>query len=169
MTDPEKCGIARAVLITGMSYDVLCRLAREGKIRGTVKTRGAWAFDPDGLAEFNQRALNQAFSDGEARALGRRLPSRSWIAQLPIATGAQDRVYFIGAGDHIKIGLAFQPRTRLMELQVGNPLTLRLLAHIRGGVAAERYLHKFFAKDRVRGEWFRTSPLLCEFIATLSK
>lgn len=76
-------------------------------------------------------------------------------------------VYYIRAGDKIKIGKAVDPRQRMRELQTGNGETLILLATEPGGLDVERARHRQFRRLRVRGEWFRAEPALLHHIATV--
>lgn len=80
-------------------------------------------------------------------------------------------IYLIGSGvdGPIKIGYARNPRFRLSELQVGNPVQLYLLAAFRGGPDVELMLHAVFDEDRMAGEWFKRSDVLVEFIAQVTK
>jgi hypothetical protein len=74
----------------------------------------------------------------------------------------ETQVYFIRAGvdGPVKIGIAREPLKRLRDLQVANPVELRLLAVTDGGRAAEVMLHRTFRESRVRGEWFEMSSRL---------
>ena len=76
------------------------------------------------------------------------------------------RVYFIQAGDDgpIKIGWAIDPWDRMATLQTGNPQTLHLRRWVTGTRSMERYLHRQFRADRIRGEWFAPSKELVRFI-----
>ena len=68
-------------------------------------------------------------------------------------------VYFIRAGEFIKIGRANDPYERMYQLQTGNPIKLELL-EIRGypdrqsALEAEKTLHDYFEGVRTEGEWF---------------
>ena len=69
-------------------------------------------------------------------------------------------VYFaqVGEGGPVKIGFTLHaPKRRVTELQISNHEKIKLLRTIDGGVEMERYLHKRFAANRIRGEWFRFS------------
>lgn len=68
-------------------------------------------------------------------------------------------VYLIQVGSEgaVKIGFAASTQRRLRALQTGNPDELRLLRTIEGGQREEKWLHKRFASQRLRGEWFRFS------------
>lgn len=57
-------------------------------------------------------------------------------------------------GGPIKIGLARDPKARLMDLQIGSPVRLRMVAIIPGGRADEQAFHTQFAAWRLHGEWF---------------
>jgi hypothetical protein len=78
-------------------------------------------------------------------------------------------VYFIEdtATRRIKIGTAKRPRERLINLQVGLPTHLRLLAAIPGKAKEEKALHERFHSARVTGEWFEATPELLAFIEPL--
>lgn len=66
-------------------------------------------------------------------------------------------IYLIECHDFVKVGIADKPASRLIELQVGCPYELRLLASfaVRQSAAAERRLHELWKQYEVRGEWFR--------------
>ncbi|MGK3995116.1 GIY-YIG nuclease family protein [Sorangium sp. So ce1024] len=81
-------------------------------------------------------------------------------------------VYFIGtkaAADPVKIGTAMVPAQRLKDLQGANPVELHVLASFPGNVNVERAMHGIFARDRIRGEWFRRSPVIIDFIEHLNR
>ncbi len=79
------------------------------------------------------------------------------------------RVYFIGSARSkaVKIGVAEDPRTRLSALQTGNSQRLVLLAEMPGDERYERVLHRTFAPQRIRGEWFKNEGALAELIKSL--
>jgi hypothetical protein len=65
-------------------------------------------------------------------------------------------IYFIRSGDFVKIGHCVRdPIRRLGKLQVGNPMTLELIAMADGDREEERNWHARFRTLHVRGEWFR--------------
>jgi hypothetical protein len=74
-------------------------------------------------------------------------------------------IYFVQAGDAVKVGHAADVEARLRLLRVDNPVEVRLLAKIRGTVAGEGAIHKKFAHAHIRGEWFKAVPELLEFAA----
>lgn len=69
-----------------------------------------------------------------------------------------------GEGGPIKIGSAKDPDERLATLRCGNPQKLTGLAAWEAPIAHERALHGAFAHLRIRGEWFRATPVLVKFI-----
>jgi len=72
--------------------------------------------------------------------------------------GADGYIYAIEANrGQVKIGMAAEPRQRLSGLQTGSPIELTLLAAgaAEEPKAAEKELHRRYADDRIRGEWFR--------------
>ena len=78
-------------------------------------------------------------------------------------------IYFIqqGMDGPIKIGKAISPRKRLKTLQVGSPDTLHLLAIEKGGHGREKHLHDRYTKERIRGEWFKSSERLLDYARRL--
>lgn len=75
-------------------------------------------------------------------------------------------IYFIQESSRglIKIGLAVDPQSRLIELQVGSPHTLTLLLVVDGDRDDERRLHRRFSRHRVRGEWFKPQAAVLHFM-----
>jgi len=69
----------------------------------------------------------------------------------------------------IKIGQAHEPEVRLKLLQIGSPDRLKLLGSMRCFEKCESILHKTFYKDKVHGEWYRSSEKLLEFIAKFTE
>lgn len=77
------------------------------------------------------------------------------------------QVYFIQMGRFIKIGYAASAIVRLQTLQTSSPYTLKILGTIPGGPLEEKRIHDLFEHLRERGEWFRKTPDLLEYIAWL--
>lgn len=74
--------------------------------------------------------------------------------------GAVPFIYVISAGptDH-KIGIANDPRSRLLQLQVGNPNLLRIVFTIQliDAARVEGEVHTALRNTWIRGEWFLVS------------
>lgn len=83
---------------------------------------------------------------------------------------APSMIYFIG-GDvgGIKIGRTIRPHMRLVRLQIGSPIEIRILAVEPGGVAEEKAYHRRFASSRMHGEWFARTPELLAHIGHLNE
>ncbi|WP_369523979.1 GIY-YIG nuclease family protein [Salinibacterium soli] len=105
--------------------------------------------------------------------LGVRYPS-GWLCaicewrlgELPddAASARVDVVYYVRAGDRIKIGTSGNPRGRLAALHWD-----QLLAFERGGRTLEQRRHAQFAAHRYPGsEWFASNEPLLAHIAALS-
>lgn len=80
-------------------------------------------------------------------------------------------VYFISNAKQtvVKIGVANKPNKRLKTFQTGNHEELIILRVIKlsnrsSAFELESTLHKKFQKYHIRGEWFRLSDTLVEFI-----
>ena len=68
------------------------------------------------------------------------------------------RTYVVqsGSSDYYKIGKTTRAvESRVKELQVGNPETLKIKKILHGDL--EGYYHTKFANKRVNGEWFKLS------------
>jgi hypothetical protein len=77
-------------------------------------------------------------------------------------------IYFIqivNKDKFIKIGYSSNVYARLMDLQVGNPYELVLLATMAGEYEVEDAIHEKFAKYRVRGEWFEPHNKILRYIS----
>jgi hypothetical protein len=87
---------------------------------------------------------------------------------LPFAgsAGSKGYIYFATDGEFVKIGWTgiWPPTARVAKQQTGNGRPLWILGCIPGTQRAERGYHKRFARHRVRGEWFRLTPDLEQFI-----
>lgn len=73
-------------------------------------------------------------------------------------------IYFVRAGSYVKIGYAIDPRKRIPELAVGNPVDLVVLGVMPGEASDERILHRKFSEHRVRGEWFYLRSEIARFV-----
>ncbi|ART68194.1 hypothetical protein BTO20_05995 [Mycobacterium dioxanotrophicus] len=77
-------------------------------------------------------------------------------------------VYFI-SDEHgnVKIGYATSVQARFADLQVANASELTIVLEMPGGPKLERELHRRFAEHRVRGEWFKLTTDILEYIASV--
>ena len=80
-------------------------------------------------------------------------------------------IYFILNYDSqaVKIGIAKNVKRRLASLQTSSPSKLELLGIIKtksvnNARKIEKLLHEKFAKNRIRGEWFKTNVELLDYI-----
>lgn len=55
----------------------------------------------------------------------------------------------------VKIGRSFYPKSRIKDLQVGNPRKLVLLYQLKKLGALELMIHNRLAEHRIIGEWFK--------------
>lgn len=80
---------------------------------------------------------------------------------------ARDRVvYFIRAGDMIKIGSTINITQRFQAIRTACPTPIELLGTLKGAVASEAMLHVAFAKHRSHGEWFHDCQDIRDFLAS---
>lgn len=82
------------------------------------------------------------------------------------ACSEESFLYFIEALDSgfIKIGRSVNPERRLAQLSTGSPSKLVILGKISGGSKLEMDLHKRFGLSREKGEWFKITNELRDFI-----
>lgn len=83
-------------------------------------------------------------------------------------------VYFIRAGEYVKIGKAADPEDRMRGMQTACPFHMRLVGTIDcrsdgGAYVYERKLHHRFRSLRVRGEWFRMDREILRYIGRRAK
>jgi hypothetical protein len=76
---------------------------------------------------------------------------------------ALEVVYFLRAGDAIKIGRTKNLARRLRALATGSAAPLELLAAVPGGRELEARLHRRWRQLHLRGEWFRAGEALVRF------
>lgn len=78
-------------------------------------------------------------------------------------------IYFIReeASGQIKIGYANDPWVRLRNFQTASPFGVEIVALEEGGAGREAELHRQFATSLSRGEWFRPTPDLTDYMAAL--
>lgn len=79
-----------------------------------------------------------------------------------------ERVYFITRGEPapgvpVKVGVATDPWARMEALQTACPEELVMFLFVKGGRDLEQELHRRFAADHIRGEWFRLGKPIYEF------
>ncbi len=60
---------------------------------------------------------------------------------------------------HVKIGRSDDPEKRLVQLQTGNPTSLRLILVAHGKGAQEKSLHRALSRYQTIGEWFKEECL----------
>jgi DNA-binding XRE family transcriptional regulator len=75
-------------------------------------------------------------------------------------------IYFIKAGDKVKIGYGGEVHRRIESLQTASPERLTVLGIMQGEQADELALHARFAQYRLRGEWFTLSADIAAFVAS---
>lgn len=70
--------------------------------------------------------------------------------------------------EYYKIGIAIDVEKRYRQIQANMPFPLKVLYHVRVGDSfnLEQQLHKTFAKQRVRYEWFQLNARQVQYIIT---
>jgi hypothetical protein len=77
---------------------------------------------------------------------------------------AQTFIYFIRAGEFVKIGQSRRWKERMANMQVGSAYTIVPLLVLIGEPELEGKLHNRFRADHFRGEWFHMGPGIVAFI-----
>ena len=78
-------------------------------------------------------------------------------------------IYFIEAGDMVKIGYSTHPNKRFKDLQIASPVPLTINYLIPGDPDLERRLHEQFAHLRSHGEWFVEKQLIIQSVRKIFK
>jgi len=73
-------------------------------------------------------------------------------------------IYFLRAGQFVKIGQSKAWKDRLAQMQTGSPYTILPLLILKAHPSTERKLHVRFRADHFRGEWFHVGAAVQEFI-----
>lgn len=77
-------------------------------------------------------------------------------------------VYFALSADglSVKIGRSHDVEARRQQLECGEGEPVKIIGFIAGaGHSLERILHRYFAADCIRGEWFRAIPAILNLAA----
>lgn len=85
------------------------------------------------------------------------------------AVKALDHLYFIQAGNAVKIGRTRNLVPRLSTIQVGNHEYLNCLLVLRSRGYEEKEWHRRYSRQHIRGEWYRLSPTLKKEIEALQR
>jgi hypothetical protein len=89
-----------------------------------------------------------------ARGGPKRSIRRKWAPKMPRV----GYVYFLFAGDAVKIGFSRGPLKRQEEIGIGMSREPDAIHAVRAGSAHEMALHRALHTHRLRGEWFRRCP-----------
>jgi len=80
-------------------------------------------------------------------------------------------LYFVRAGDAIKVKVATDIKTRIDGMQTGRPYKIKLLHCIdlpsEKARLMEKEIHTFFQKTNLQGEWFRYTQFIFDYIENL--
>ena len=74
-------------------------------------------------------------------------------------------IYFLLAGDRVKIGVAKYPVNRVATIQTSCPYRLEVLLILPGSYQEEHDLHHKFRNYRCTGEWFEFGQGIHDYIA----
>lgn len=91
-----------------------------------------------------------------------RTPAR--CTQADLARGPRTFIYFLRAGEFVKIGQSVRWKVRLDQMQTGSPYTIIPLLVLIDDPKLEKKLHNRFRASHFRGEWFHISPAIAAFI-----
>jgi hypothetical protein len=146
----------------------LTKIARHWLLRGDVGID----LTADDLALLNLLGVGEMIREAaEFETNPRDFPVLPTVPGCSGCGRPEEAVYFIqqGAGGPVKIGLAKDVRKRLWTLQTSTPAPLFVRATIGGDRQTERALHAFYAREHIRGEWFRPSPRLVAYIREVDR
>ena len=78
--------------------------------------------------------------------------------------GPDGYVYFLRAGNTVKIGFSTNLRSRLEKLRNGNSFPVFICKYVHGDRKTEAAFHKRFVEYRLRGEWFDLRGTLAKYL-----
>lgn len=78
-------------------------------------------------------------------------------------------VYFIQCGEFVKLGFTTDLGRRLSGYLMHTPYDVKVLASMPGDRRLEKSLHRRFVKHHHRGEWFRLSSEILDYINDLPR
>jgi len=94
-----------------------------------------------------------------------RTPAKFTQADVARSLRAGDTfIYFLRAGEFVKIGQSSRWKSRMATMQTGSPYTIVPLLVLIDEPGLERKLHKRFRADHFRGEWFHMGPAVVAYI-----
>lgn len=111
-------------------------------------------------AYFEQR-MAEIKAEQEARRAAYTPPPQPKPAPKIVGHG---HVYFLRAGNVVKIGHSTNLRSRFKSLKTGIAEDARVVKIMPGGRNREREFHKRFAEYRLRGEWFDLRGALAKYL-----
>ncbi|MBA9069577.1 hypothetical protein FHR71_003338 [Methylobacterium sp. RAS18] len=149
--------IARLSRETGLPTDLLRRVIAKSKVK--IYHDGSRHFISLADRDATVRLANEML---ETRR--RQQATRNLLIDLKYK---EMYVYFMRCANFIKIGTADNVHRRRTELQVGNPLLIRVAAYILGTAELEEEIQIHFAENLVQGEWYRDEGRLAELVRTL--
>ncbi len=101
----------------------------------------------------------------EARARQLTMDLEDWIVQPERKVRSKrGLIYFVRAGENVKIGFTQNVDQRVAQLQTFFPFQLEITLVLPGSLLTERQLHHRFRASRVTGEWFRHGPEIDAFV-----
>lgn len=115
-----------------------------------------------------RRRRNENPIPGEEAVPALELPTEDWT-RLTRSLDGWCYVYFVRAGDRIKIGRATDVGRRFLVIQALHAYELSLVLSIPAHAALEAAIHRRFKHLKERGEWFRLEPDLAAFILAVKQ
>lgn len=142
----------------GLSTSALIGLVETGAIVTTHKSGNTLLFDAVSIGDL-ARDLRVAEEEERQNKVAK-LQQRA----CPDDRAARAFVYFIHAGDLVKIGTAKSVKNRIQALQSGCPHPMRLVHFVSGSKATEKKFHKLFSHLRRHLEWFSLDGDLLDYL-----
>lgn len=148
--------------ITGLSGPVVHRALRNSKLAGKNLGGSCWRIRGADLTQWinSQPPVLAKAIDIRKAKITERARQKAYEANC-----RQGFVYFISDGEQVKIGFTTNIEKRRKALQTSSAFDLALLAAIPGPDCLEKELHQEFRRYRLRGEWFKFSAPIREYIS----
>jgi hypothetical protein len=129
-----------------------------------VKWLNSWLLrhpcDDEGYPLYRRMGRTKLFTKDDFRRIKQTMKKK--IVERPLAE--EGVVYFVASGDFIKIGFSRSMKSRMQKFFTESPLPAILLHNEPGTFKTEKSLHRQFGHLRAKGEWFRKTQELLDYI-----
>lgn len=113
------------------------------------------------MTAYYQRRIDEIQAEIKAKQQAREMAAP---CKPPAPLRPTGHVYFLKAGNSVKIGFSTNVKGRLRTIQTGCPSTAIIVKVVKGTVKTEAAFHKRFSEYRQIGEWFDLRGRLARYL-----